>query len=998
MTQDTPNGSTAVPQTNKSRLQTAGIILLLALLPFIVFWAVWAPNPEDRIVFIGDILVGAYPTRVYVHQLLTSGQIPLWNPYQLGGMPLLGDIQAAVFYLPNLLLDLFYWNTDIPYEGFERLVVAHYALAGLFMYSYLRSLKLSKSAALLGAIAFQFNGFFIGHRGHYSMFSVVIWVPAILWSLDQIRQSAQRPKMFAWVLAGGFFLSQMIMGGHPQLSFYSGIFILSYSLFQLWPDIKEGAVTLFNRSRPFWQNNAFIRLTTFGITAFIGIGLSAIAWIPMWELLGRSLRSEPTFAFASQFPLLPRNLITLFVPEFLDWSGTEFRIYAGILTLVLTVVAWILPDWKRRELIFFTAVLIIATIMSLGNFTAIHSFLYRFIPGFSSVRVAARIFYFANFSLVVLAALGFETLLTQLTQANKDRLHRFVLVNRWPFAFTCIALLLGYSLLTTNYRPVTDQFYFYDSLFGAFTNAPETADNYLLFTRIINGVWLFLLFWGSSLLLIWLRTIDRISSPTLAFVAVALITLDITTFAPRHDVAPSPSFDTIGMDGFDIYTLTWWQANERDQIITELQDIPPQNRIDNSLDVLPTNYSQIWRLNFSSGYNILDLQERFEIFSQWPYLDPSLARNLLHVSHIVTDATDPHPPEAGATLIVENSQGKIWQRPTPPDYAHFSPRVRPVADSITINGLLWHTADQPFAQPTLALFDGDQPLAEVLAEQWPELTAVEQYQIGTTGVTSPVDITVVAGRGSKYSAIVIDSQTVTPEERGFIFAFIDPISGELLDSGVFDTYLSERESDQLAALIQAAPQGTIVALATFDEGLRASTPALQQAFEAIGGQIQLAQKSEEAVALIGVKGAPKGSAAELAHPDIALLDVGIGAFTSDQNIQFHSNMVKYTPNEIVLLVENNTQGLLTISEAKYPGWRATINGTETPILRSNGLFRSVIIPASESGTPHEVIFTYAPSSAVLGFRLSLGTLITCLMIVCLYVAWVNRPEQWRPPA
>ena len=47
--------------------------LLLVALPLLVFWQVWASNPADRVMFGGDILMGAYPTRVFVHQLFARG-------------------------------------------------------------------------------------------------------------------------------------------------------------------------------------------------------------------------------------------------------------------------------------------------------------------------------------------------------------------------------------------------------------------------------------------------------------------------------------------------------------------------------------------------------------------------------------------------------------------------------------------------------------------------------------------------------------------------------------------------------------------------------------------------------------------------------------------------------------------------------------------------------------------------------------------------------------
>ena len=125
-------------------------VLVLIALPPLVFWQVWAANPHDRVMFGGDILMGAYPTRVYIHRLFNAGAAPLWNPYQLAGMPLLGDVQTAPYYAPNLLLDMLYRGRELPYIAFELLVIAHYALGALFLFAYLRNLGVRASATLIG--------------------------------------------------------------------------------------------------------------------------------------------------------------------------------------------------------------------------------------------------------------------------------------------------------------------------------------------------------------------------------------------------------------------------------------------------------------------------------------------------------------------------------------------------------------------------------------------------------------------------------------------------------------------------------------------------------------------------------------------------------------------------------------------------------------------------------------------------------------------------------
>ena len=67
----------------------------------------------------------------------------------------------------------------------------------------------------------------------------------------------------------------------------------------------------------------------------------------------------------------------------------------------------------------------------------------------------------------------------------------------------------------------------------------------------------------------------------------------------------------------------------------------------------------------------------------------------------------------------------------------------------------------------------------------------------------------------------------------------------------------------------------------------------------------------------------------------------------------------YKPNELKYQAEMSTEGLAVFSEIYYPeGWTATIDGTETEILRANYLLRGLMIP---SGT-HEIVFKFEPKS------------------------------------
>ena len=77
----------------------------------------------------------------------------------------------------------------------------------------------------------------------------------------------------------------------------------------------------------------------------------------------------------------------------------------------------------------------------------------------------------------------------------------------------------------------------------------------------------------------------------------------------------------------------------------------------------------------------------------------------------------------------------------------------------------------------------------------------------------------------------------------------------------------------------------------------------------------------------------------------------------------------YGNNWLSLHVSTPTPAYLLLSEVYYPGWRASIDGQPTPVLRADYLFRAVYVPA---GT-HEVRLWFSPPSFWIGLGLSVAT-------------------------
>jgi hypothetical protein len=87
----------------------------------------------------------------------------------------------------------------------------------------------------------------------------------------------------------------------------------------------------------------------------------------------------------------------------------------------------------------------------------------------------------------------------------------------------------------------------------------------------------------------------------------------------------------------------------------------------------------------------------------------------------------------------------------------------------------------------------------------------------------------------------------------------------------------------------------------------------------------------------------------------------------------------YSPERSVINVETDGEGFLFVSDAWYPGWKATVDGMDTTIYRADYAFRAVPMMSGM----HKVEFIYDPVSLKLGEALSLIALMS-LAGVALY--------------
>ena len=84
-----------------------------------------------------------------------------------------------------------------------------------------------------------------------------------------------------------------------------------------------------------------------------------------------------------------------------------------------------------------------------------------------------------------------------------------------------------------------------------------------------------------------------------------------------------------------------------------------------------------------------------------------------------------------------------------------------------------------------------------------------------------------------------------------------------------------------------------------------------------------------------------------------------------------TTLLESSPNRVVARTEGNEPSLLVFSDCSFPGWKATVNGTEVPIKTTFHAFQGVPVPAGEC----EVIWEFRPSHWRLYVALSLAALL-----------------------
>ena len=377
----------------------------LLALAFFVIWTVVATYPlafapANHIENWGDPLLNVW--------------IPAWDLHQLGRDPL-HLFDAPIFYPAHntlalselLLVQALEMLPIVALTGnfilaYNLVVLLSFVLCGLGAYLLARE-ALPAPPSLIAGAAYAYSFYRVGEYSHIQILSAQ-WIPFALLAFLYLWR---HPQWRNAILFAACVILQLLS------SFYLGLFLLVTLAFELaflivaekrvpktafWTRLAGAAVLTIVVVLPF-------SLPYFQVEQQFGLSRSLDDAIGGSATIRSYLAVPPTSWFYGQSHL-----------PLLQHFQTDETLFPGLIPLGLAVIG-LVAGWRRRWSAFFLSLTIFGIVLSFGPTFHVrpdgwpgiplpYGLLYRYVPGFHSIRVVGRLGVIATLGMAGLAGLG----------------------------------------------------------------------------------------------------------------------------------------------------------------------------------------------------------------------------------------------------------------------------------------------------------------------------------------------------------------------------------------------------------------------------------------------------------------------------------------------------------------------------------------------------------------------------------------------------------------
>jgi hypothetical protein len=313
---------------------------------------------------------------------LRSGHLPLWNPDQLAGVPMLPSwFEFGVFYPLNLLYLLVPIHLAIGWT-----TCLHIAVAGAAMWWLAAVIGLPPAGAWFAAVVFMLSRPFASEPNLFNAMALAPAVVAAWWRL------AAAPGARSVALAAALLALQISTGG-SQMVLYTGY----------------AAMLFFVAS--WWRNSAAVRLeralACAAAALALAAGAAAVFLLPTSTLAPASGRTLTSLSLEATLPFATPTIGEL-IRELTSGAPGLPRAFFGWSALALAALGLVASP-RRAAALAALAALLLGALIVLGPNTPLYAVYYR-LPTGNWYRFPQRAVLLVGIGVALLAGLGAERL------------------------------------------------------------------------------------------------------------------------------------------------------------------------------------------------------------------------------------------------------------------------------------------------------------------------------------------------------------------------------------------------------------------------------------------------------------------------------------------------------------------------------------------------------------------------------------------------------------
>ncbi len=886
-------------------------VLLIIGLTLVFFWKLAF---TDLILARGDTYFYFYPLWAARDAALSQGQLPLWSPAIFMGVPLLSDPQLGTLYPPN-------WLTVrlAPPDAVRVSILLHvtWAAVGAFVLAR-RAIALTFFPALTAACIFAFGGYVGAHVEQINQLQGIAWMP---WALVCLHESTQRPRLYIPLLAVIFALQ--VFSGHTQTVFMTGIALGVYGLVHSFTAVSDDA-------RHDRLRRAVMLLISLAAAVILAVILALPQLYPTLELTGLSNRGggfnpQQVLAFSWNPVLIGRGML----PSYDAQVFGEYIAYPGVIGLALAVIGLLTSDRRRWP---WLVLVIVGMLLALGYYNPLNWTLAG-LPGFNLFRVPARWLALVTLGLAMLAGLGTARLMVPpVSRRESLRLTAAVLI--------VLGLLMASTLLSSRAADEVDG------------SAVPTAVTWVGWIAALIVALLLVALHGGALH----GGRDRIPARVMSLLPMIACTVVLAELwlasgtMPYNDLTDPQVYHDARMSAYQLQALDTANPNSpahgRLLSISNLYFDPGDKpalearwdvlnmterashtafTAEKAKEVIAPNLPLIWDLPSVDGYGGGLLPTTYYTQFTSLLLPDGMLRTVdgrLRELLALSECNGACTPQrrwlnlTGTRYLLLDKTFDRWQ-----------------------DDIAYDTAFTLKAGETVTPYTDLVGTALHLLVEGPAEGEAESVQLLLDGERLPVTSHGMVGDFALWRAALPEPQSVQGTEIAF-----DAADGASLLRAL--TLVDERTG----AFMQIPLDGWHLLLSS-DIKLYENPAVFPRVF--LVGDVQTVETTwdgtEAALDLM------RDPAFDPAQTVIVAADENV-TLQTDGDLSGNAVITSATDTTLEIAVDASQSGMLVITDAWYPGWKAQVNGQPADLYRADAMFRAVPVPAGQS----TVTLTYAP--------------------------------------